>query len=116
MSQITTFNKGLLTASLYRFIIFDRVTTDLENLEKSGNLKDTSDSQEICLKSQGICDRIPKVREFCCLKFIFGQVEHPKFADSRQSLILVWKSQGKVGEKSGNFILSGKWQPCFESN
>ena len=33
--------------------------TDLENLEhleKSGNLKETSESQ-------GICDRIPKVRE-----------------------------------------------------
>ena len=33
-----------------------RVATDLENLEKSGNLKETS-------QSQGICDRIPKVRE-----------------------------------------------------
>ena len=47
----------------------DRVATDLENLEslesleKSGNLKETSKSQGICLKSQGICDRIPKVRE-----------------------------------------------------
>ena len=30
---------------------FDRVTTDLENLEKSGNLKETSESQGICLKS-----------------------------------------------------------------
>ena len=43
-----------------------RVATDLENvvnLEKSGNLKETSESQGICLKSQGICDRIPKVRE-----------------------------------------------------
>ena len=39
------------------------VATDLENLEKSGNLKETSESQGICLKSQGICDRIPKVRE-----------------------------------------------------
>ena len=34
----------------------DRVATDLENLEKSGNLKET-------FESQGICDRIPKVRE-----------------------------------------------------
>ena len=40
-----------------------RVATDLENLEKSGNLKETSESQGICLKSQEICDRIPKVRE-----------------------------------------------------
>ena len=40
-----------------------RVASDLENLEKSGNLKETSESQGIYLKSQGICDRIPKVRE-----------------------------------------------------
>ena len=40
-----------------------RVATDLENLEKSGNLKETSKSRGICLKSQGICDKIPKVRE-----------------------------------------------------
>ena len=33
-----------------------RVATDLENVEKSGNLKETS-------KSQRICDIIPKVRE-----------------------------------------------------
>ena len=39
------------------------VATDLENLEKSGNLKETSESQGISLKVQGICDRIPKVRE-----------------------------------------------------
>ena len=30
-------------------------------------------------KSQGICDRIPKVREFCCLKFIFSQVKDSNF-------------------------------------
>ena len=57
----------------------NRVATDLENLEKSGNLKETSESQGICLKSQGICEGIPKVKEFCCLKFIFRQVEHPIF-------------------------------------
>ena len=32
------------------------IATDLENLEKSGNLKETPESQ-------GICDRIRKVRE-----------------------------------------------------
>ena len=41
----------------------NRVATDLENLEKSGNLKETPESQGICLKSQGICDRVPKVKE-----------------------------------------------------
>ena len=44
----------------------NRVTTDLENLKslgKSENLKETFESQGICLKSQGIYDRIPKVRE-----------------------------------------------------
>ena len=45
------------------FRVMHRVATDLENLEKSGNLKVTSKSHGICLKSQGICDRIPKVRE-----------------------------------------------------
>ena len=51
--------------SLSRLLGFDRVATDLENLEKSGNLKEASESQ-------GICDRTPNVREFCCLKFIFS--------------------------------------------
>ena len=41
-----------------------RVATDLENLEKSGNLKETSESQGICLKSQGIYDRIQKSGNF----------------------------------------------------
>ena len=41
-----------------RTIISDRVATDLENLEKSGNLKGTSESQ-------GICNKFLKVREFC---------------------------------------------------
>ena len=31
------------------------------------------------LKSQGICDKIQQVRGFCCLKFIFSQVEDPNF-------------------------------------
>ena len=38
----------------------DRVATDLENLEKSGNLKETSEGQEICQKSQGIWDKFQK--------------------------------------------------------
>ena len=53
----------------------NRVATNLENLEKSGNLKETSESQEIF-------PRIPKVREnqgIFCLKFIFSQVEDPNF-------------------------------------
>ena len=44
----------------------NRVAT---HLGKSRNLKETSESQGICLK----------VREFCCLKFIFSQVEDPNF-------------------------------------
>ena len=39
------------------------VATDLENLEKLRNFKETSESQGIFLKGQGICDRIPEVRE-----------------------------------------------------
>ena len=60
----------------------NRVATDLENLEKSENLEETSESQGICPKSQRICDRIPKVREsqgIFCLKFVFSQVEDPNF-------------------------------------
>ena len=65
-----------------------RVATDLENLEKSGNLKETSEGQGICLKSQGICDKIPKVREFWCLKFIFRQVEDPNFCITKPVLAI----------------------------
>ena len=53
----------------------NRVAADLENLEKSENLKETSESQ-------GTCPIIPKVREsrgIFCLKFIFNQVEDPNF-------------------------------------
>ena len=59
------------------------VATDLENLEKSGNLKETSESQGIYLKKSGNLPQnsksLAKVREFCCLKFIFSQVEAPNF-------------------------------------
>ena len=74
--------------------------------------------QGICLKSQGICDKIPKVREFCCLKFIFSQVEDPNFENflgdhvprpPKWSRTHVELNLGL--EKSGNFMLSGKWQP-----
>ena len=41
-----------------------RVATDLESLGKSRYLKETPENQGICLKIQGICDRIPKVRDF----------------------------------------------------
>ena len=41
---------------IHNLKLSDRVATDLENLERSGNLKDTSESQ-------GIFFRIPKVRE-----------------------------------------------------
>ena len=44
----------------------NRVTTDLEKQEKSGNLLQNYKSQE-------------KVREFRCLKFVFSQVEDPNF-------------------------------------
>ena len=98
----------------------NRVATDLENLEKSGNLKETSEfeSQGICTKIQGICDRIPKVREsqrFFGLKFIFSQVEDPNFENFWGSMSpdplngLGLTVEINLGlEKSGNFILSGK--------
>ena len=46
--------------------------TDLENLEKLGNLKYISESQVICHKN-------PKVKEFCCVKLIVCQFEDPNF-------------------------------------
>ena len=101
-------------------------THDLENLVKSGNLKETSESQGICLNSQGICDIIPKVREFCCLKFIFSQVEDPDLeiglgaCSPRTPMAINGLGpmiEFNLGlEKSGNFILSGKWQPCVRAH
>ena len=41
-------------------------------MAKSGKLKEIPESQ-------GIYDRIVKVREFYCLKFIFSQTEDPNF-------------------------------------
>ena len=85
---------------------------------KSGNLKETSESQRMCLKSQGICDRNPKVREFCCPKFIFSQVENPNFENFLTPLNgLGLTVELDIGlEKSGNFILSGKWQATLSVN
>ena len=50
-----------------------RVTTDLKNLEKSGNLKETSESQGICLKSQGI------LLNSKSQGIVFSQVKDPNF-------------------------------------
>ena len=46
---------GVYSSQSFEVKFLNRVATDLENLEKSGDLKKTSESQ-------GICDRIPKVR------------------------------------------------------
>ena len=74
--------------------------------KKSGNLQQNS-------KIQG------KVKEFCCLKFIFSQVEDPSFENFLGKLPqtplngLGPTVELNLGlEKSGNVILSGKWQPC----
>ena len=94
----------------------------------SGNLKESSQSQGICQKksrnlrqnstSQG------KVKEFCCLKFIFSQVEdpnfetflgeHAKWSQTHGRAYTGLEKSGKKG-KSGNFILSGKLHPCFKT-
>ena len=73
---------GVYSSQSFEVKFLNRVATDLENLEKSGDLKKTSESQGICPRSQGICDRILKVRgksEFFCPKFIFSQVEDSNF-------------------------------------
>ena len=102
---------------MHNYIIV-RVTTDLEKLEKSENLKESSESQGICLKSQRICNRIPKAREFCCLKLIFSQVEDSYFVNFLGEHVQTpLNGLGPIVElnfgleKSWKFILSGKWQP-----
>ena len=68
-------------------------------MEKSGKVGELLKNK----KSHG------KVREFCCVKFIFMQSKHPKFEhfggslapdplDVRKNLIIVEKSQGKLRE------------------
>ena len=84
----------------------NRVATDLENLERSGNLRQNS-------KSQG------KVREFCVsnsfsaklkvliLEIFWGSMPPDPTKWSRtHGRALSWS--GKVREKSGNFLFSGK--------
>ena len=64
-------------------VSFCRVAIDLENLEKSGNLKETPESPGNLPKRSGNLWQNSKsqrkVREFCCLKFIFSKVEDPNF-------------------------------------
>ena len=62
-----------------------RVSSDLENLEMSGNFEARRKRQGTVRefkkedkKSQG------KVRELCCVKFIFGSSEHPSFENISQ--------------------------------
>ena len=82
------------------------MSSDLENLEMSGNFDASRKSQGVLKKnkkSQG------KDREICCVKFIFSQPEvsnfknflgeyAPKFPqtvlDTHKNLIVVGKSQG----------------------
>ena len=87
------------------------VTTDLQNVEKSGNLKETSEVKELVTEFQ-------KSRNFFCLKFIFSQVEDPNFENFLGTMppdppndlgLTVELSLGL--EKSGNFTWSGKRQP-----
>ena len=49
------------------------MSIDPENLEKSGNLKQTSESQKICGESYRICHEIPesgRSKEIICVKFM----------------------------------------------
>ena len=52
----------------------ENISTGCYRPRKSGKVR------EFAKKSQRIRDRIPKVREFCCLKFIFSQAEDPKWS------------------------------------
>ena len=48
------------------------MSSDLENLEMSGNFDAERKVREFMKKTK-------KVRDFCCKKFIFSQSEHPNF-------------------------------------
>ena len=56
-----------------------RVSTDLENLEKSRNLKQNCESQRICQKIPQNSQSQEKVTEFCCIKLIFSQFKNHNF-------------------------------------
>ena len=83
-------------------------------------LPPTWKSQRIYLKSLGICDRISNFTEFCCLKFIFSQVQDPNFeifcGEPCPQIHLdglgLTVELNLSPEKPESFILSGKWQPC----
>ena len=64
LGNIRTKSYHWISATYWMRVITGRVATDLENLENSENFKETFEWQGICLWSQGICDRIPNVREF----------------------------------------------------
>ena len=86
---------------------------------------ETLNCQGILMQGQEVRKFLKKTRtfrEFCCVKFIFSQSDRPNFEnllgehaprplltvlDTHKNLIVVWKSQGKVSEKSGSFIPSG---------
>ena len=53
-----------------------RVSSDLENLEMSGNFAARRKSQG---KVREFLKKTGKFREFCCVKSIFSQYEHPNF-------------------------------------
>ena len=99
--------------------LIGRVATDLENLEKLGN-----ESQGICLKSQGICHRIPKVREksgnfvwnsfSAKLKILIFKIFWGACPQSPLNGLGLKVELNLCLEKSGNFILSGKWQNMAE--
>ena len=94
-------------------LLVRRVVTDLENLEKSRNLKETqSGNLRQNSKSQG------KVREFCCPKFISAKLKililkifwGSMPPDTLNGLgITVELNLGL--EKLGNFILSVSGNP-----
>ena len=86
-----------------------RVSSDLENLEMSGNFDARRKSLEKVREFLKNKKSQEKVKEFCCMEFIFSQSEHPNFEnflgehapgppltvlDTHKNLIVVWKSQG----------------------
>ena len=90
---------------------YSRVSSCIENLERSGNLKKTPDSQ-------GICHKIRNVRKSSC-KIHFSQSKNPDFQnflwarapELLNNLGLTVQFDLSLG-KSGKFNPSGKWKHC----
>ena len=79
LSEISCFKESLILFRRSKALLrhngdCGRVSSDLENVEMSGNFDARSSLGKVMEFF-----KIGKIREFCCLKSIFSQSEHPNF-------------------------------------